>query len=121
MKGRGCGLALHVVLKGGFALAAKDHRFDPIKRWKLFRELISRLTTYHELSGAGVFTGRFLTSAENAMDSDHPRGISTPSFRTAPLWVMAGEEFEQPLNKRDYTGYKCSHFRVLSLFHDHRS
>ena len=25
--------------------------------------------------------------------SDHPRGISAPSFRTAPLWVMGEVRF----------------------------
>jgi len=31
--------------------------------------------------------------------SDHPQGISTPSFRTAPLRVV-GEEIPQPLPHR---------------------
>ena len=31
--------------------------------------------------------------------SDHPQGISAPSFRSAPLWVV-GEEVSQPLQHR---------------------
>jgi len=32
-----------------------------------------------------------------------------------------GSRYEQPLNKRDHTGNKCLHIRVLSLLHDHLS
>ena len=75
------------------ALAANGHRFEPRKRSKLFQGLISRLTTcLTKLNGAAVSTELFKIKGDvkppeavKHSGSDHPQGISAPSFRTVPL------------------------------------
>ena len=107
-----CGLdAIFRVSPGGLAvkhpsLGANGCRFEPTKRSKLFQRLISRLTTSwvpdHDKWRWIIWNkGGPKIPPENVKHSgsDHPQGISAPSFHTAPLSVV-GEGVPQPLQHR---------------------
>ena len=80
------------------ALCSNSHRYDPIKKLKLFQGLISWLNIVGAcmsiLNGA-AFSNESISIRETLKTlppdhvihsgSDHPRGISAPSFCTTPL------------------------------------
>ena len=102
---------------GGLAIkhfCAKDHRFDQIKRSKLFQGLISWLTTSWVDDQVKWRCRLHQISLKKGGTSKTPCGRN--GFKS-PLgyfgsWVV-GRGYKQPLNKRD-------HIRVLSLLHDNR-
>ena len=76
------------------ALGVKGHRFDPSNRSKLFQRLHSRLTKScvadHVKWLCPKVKGDFKEPSDDIIHhgSAHPQGISAPSFRNAPLWVV---------------------------------
>jgi len=87
---------LKIVRSGGLAvkhpaLGVNDHKFEPLKRSKLFQRLISQLTT--RLNGAAFSTELFKIKGDVKKNPDdvkhsgshHPQCISALYFRTAPL------------------------------------
>jgi len=84
------------------ALGGNGHRFDPSKRSKLFQRLISRLTTSWVADHVKWHCRLHLIIKIKGGIKDPLRGISAPSFRTAPPFYIGTiyELFELRMKSR---------------------